>query len=61
MTAMMRTTAWPASVVLQMICSGQIAKRGAIYQELDVAAEPFLREMRRRGVDITISEGAPRH
>ena len=30
MTSMMRTTAWPASVVLQMMVSGVIAKRGGI-------------------------------
>jgi lysine 6-dehydrogenase len=52
MTSMMRTTAWPASVVLQMICSGQIAKLGGIYQELDVPAEIFLVEMEMRGVKI---------
>lgn len=52
MTSMMRTTAWPASVVLQMICSGQISKRGGIYQELDVPAEIFLAEMEKRGVKI---------
>lgn len=52
MTSMMRTTAWPASVVLQMMCSGQITKRGGVYQELDVPAEIFLREMEQRGVRI---------
>lgn len=52
MTSMMRTTAWPASVVLQMICSGQISKRGGVYQELDVPAEIFLAEMEKRGVKI---------
>jgi lysine 6-dehydrogenase len=52
MTSMMRTTAWPASVVLQMICSGQISKRGGVYQELDVPAEIFLAEMEKRGVRI---------
>src|SRR5690349_6640542 len=52
LSSMMRTTAWPASVVLQMITSGAIAKRGAIRQELDVPADIFLREMSRRGVRI---------
>ena len=52
MTSMMRTTAWPASVVLQMICSGKISQRGGIYQELDVPAEIFLHEMEKRGVKI---------
>jgi lysine 6-dehydrogenase len=56
MTSMMRTTAWPASVVLQMMCSGQITKRGGVYQELDVPAEVFLREMEWRGVKIQYKE-----
>jgi lysine 6-dehydrogenase len=56
LTAMMRTTAWPASIVLQMIASGAIRKRGAIKQELDVPAEIFLREMSRRGIKIAFSD-----
>ncbi len=56
MTAMMRTTAWPASIVTQMLASGAIAKRGAIHQESDVSAEKFLRQMAARGVHIQYSE-----
>ena len=52
LTSMMRTTAWPASVVLQMMAAGAIAKRGGIRQELDVPTDLFLREMSRRGVKI---------
>jgi lysine 6-dehydrogenase len=52
LTSMMRTTAWPASIVLQMMVNGTIAKRGGIYQELDVPADVFLREMSKRGVRI---------
>src|SRR5215472_1621453 len=55
MTSMMRTTAWPASIVLQMICSGKISKRGGIYQELDVPARTFIEEMESRGVKIESS------
>jgi len=55
MTAMMRTTAWPASIVLQMICSNQISKRGAIYQELDVPARLFIEQMETRGIRIESS------
>jgi len=55
MTSMMRTTAWPASIVLQMICSGKISKRGGIYQELDVPAQTFIEEMESRGVMIQSS------
>ena len=56
LTSMMRTTAWPASVVLQMLVHGMIAKRGAIRQEIDVPADVFLREMSRRGVKIRFAQ-----
>jgi lysine 6-dehydrogenase len=51
-TSMMRTTAWPASVVLQMMAGGEISKRGAVLQERDVPAQQFLREMAARGVEL---------
>ena len=57
MTAMMRTTAWPASVVVQMLASGEIAKRGAVRSELDIPTEAFLQAMARRGVRIGYSTG----
>jgi saccharopine dehydrogenase-like NADP-dependent oxidoreductase len=52
MSAMMRTTAFPASIVLQMMCSGAITKHGAVLQERDVPAEAFLEEIGRRGIRI---------
>ena len=52
MSSMMRTTAFPASIVLQMMCSGAIGKRGAVLQERDVPAEAFLDEIERRGIRI---------
>jgi lysine 6-dehydrogenase len=52
MSAMMRTTAFPASIVLQMIASGAIARRGAVLQERDVPADLFLEEMSRRRIRI---------
>jgi lysine 6-dehydrogenase len=52
MTSMMRTTAWPASIVTMMMASGAIAKRGAVLQETDVPARLFLEEMAARGVRI---------
>ena len=63
LTSMMRTTAWPASIVLQMMVRGEIAKRGDVLQERDVPAEHFLAEMAR--VDwillTTYTGGAQRH
>jgi lysine 6-dehydrogenase len=52
LTSMMRTTAWPASVVLQMMVTGEITKRGAVLQERDVPARQFLSEMSARGVNL---------
>jgi lysine 6-dehydrogenase len=52
MSAMMRTTAFPASIVTQMLASGAISKRGAVLQERDVPAEMFLDEMEKRGINI---------
>jgi saccharopine dehydrogenase-like NADP-dependent oxidoreductase len=52
MSAMMRTTAFPASIVLEMMCIGAVRKRGAVLQERDVPAEAFLEEIERRGIKI---------
>ena len=58
MTAMMRTTAWPASIVVMMMARGVIAKRGGIHQETDVPGQMFLDEMGRRGVEIRFRKSA---
>jgi lysine 6-dehydrogenase len=52
MSAMMRTTAFPASIVVQMLTSGAISKRGGVLQELDVPADLFLEEVEKRGIRI---------
>jgi lysine 6-dehydrogenase len=52
MSAMMRTTAFPASIVLQMMCTGAVSKRGAVLQERDIPAASFLEEIARRGIKI---------
>ena len=60
MTAMMRTTAWPASIVAQMLASGEITKRGAIRSEVDIPADAFLAAMAQRGVRIEYSDSQQR-
>jgi lysine 6-dehydrogenase len=52
MSAMMRTTAFPASIVVQMLASGAISKRGGVLQECDVPADLFLEEVKKRGIKI---------
>lgn len=51
MTAMMRTTAFPASIVAQMAAGGLI-KPGAYPVEVGVPPEPFIAEARKRGFDL---------
>ena len=58
LTSMMRTTAWPASIVLQMMANGQISKRGDVLQERDVPADLFLEEMAKRGLPIQFDVSA---
>lgn len=52
LTSMMRTTAWPASIVLQMLIGSEISQRGAVRQEVDIPAQLFLHEMALRDVVI---------
>jgi len=59
MTSMMRTTAWPAAVVVEMLAEGVIEKRGAVLQERDVPADAFLQAMANRGVGIRFDEKQP--
>jgi lysine 6-dehydrogenase len=56
MTSMMRTTAWPAAIVVQMLALGEISKTGAVLQERDVPAQAFLDAMSSRGIDIEYNE-----
>ena len=54
MTAMMRTTGFPASIVAQMAADGQgRIKPGAYPVELGVPAEPFIAEARKRGFNLS--------
>jgi lysine 6-dehydrogenase len=51
-TAMMRCTAYPASIILQMLGSKQIEPRGVIVQERCVPAEAFIAELAKRDIQI---------
>ncbi|HUU46986.1 MAG TPA: saccharopine dehydrogenase C-terminal domain-containing protein [Acidobacteriota bacterium] len=52
LTSMMRMTAFPAAVILQMICDGRIRQRGVLPQEIAVDPDPFVGELLRRGIGI---------
>ena len=53
-SAMMRTTAYPASIIAQMLANGRIKEKGALPPELCVPADLFLDELKKRGINITI-------
>ena len=52
MSAMMRTTAFPALIAAQMLASSAISKRGGVLQEVDVPADLFLSEIEKQGIRI---------
>ena len=52
LSAMMRTTAFPASIIAQMMARGEIDGKGAIPQERSVPPEAFVRELAKRNILI---------
>ena len=55
LSAMMRTTAFPASIVALMMARGQIATKGALPQERCVPPDPFMQELAARKIEVTMS------
>ncbi len=52
LSAMMRTTAFPASIIAQMMAKGEVKKRGATPQELAIDSEKFINELAKRNILI---------
>lgn len=55
-TSMAKTTSFPASITAQMVAMGTITKRGVIFPEDIFHAElyePFINELKKRGVVVT--------
>lgn len=55
-SAMMRTTAFPASIIAQMMAKGDVLMRGATPQEKAIDADRFVAELERRHIKIQVSE-----
>ena len=51
-TAMMRTTSYPISIIAQMIERGIIKERGVFCSEEIVSCKPFFEELRKRKIQI---------
>jgi lysine 6-dehydrogenase len=56
LTAMMRCTAFPAAIIARMAAEGQITARGVKPQELAVKPSIFLPQLKKRGIQLTITE-----
>jgi lysine 6-dehydrogenase len=52
LSAMMRTTSFPASIISTMMAKEETLMRGATPQELAVPTEKFISELDRRGIVI---------
>jgi lysine 6-dehydrogenase len=52
LSAMMRTTAFPASIIAQMMASGDVLLRGATPQEKAIDSEKFVAELARRNIRV---------
>ncbi|MEP7074616.1 MAG: saccharopine dehydrogenase C-terminal domain-containing protein [Acidobacteriota bacterium] len=54
LSAMMRTTAFPASIIAQMMAKGDVLLRGATPQEKAIDPDKFVSQLERRNIDIKI-------
>lgn len=52
LSAMQRTTAFPASIIAQTMARGLTTQKGAVPQELCIPADAFVAELARRGIRI---------
>jgi lysine 6-dehydrogenase len=52
LSAMMRTTSFPASIIAQMMARGEIKEKGAIPQERAIPTDLFVAELARRNIRI---------
>jgi lysine 6-dehydrogenase len=59
LTAMMRMTAFPASIIAQMIARGDIKEKGALVLEKCVPTGLFLAEIASRGIRLSMLEKEP--
>ena len=52
LTAMMRSTGFPSSIIAQMLAEGKIIKKGVVPQELSVPPDIFMEELSRRNLSF---------
>ncbi len=55
LSAMMRTTAFPVSIIAQMLVRGEVSRRGVVPQEKLIDPERFVQELDRRKIKLEMS------
>jgi lysine 6-dehydrogenase len=58
LSAMMRTTAFPASIVALMMARGQTTSKGALPQERCIPPDPFMDELAARRIIVDVTTGS---
>jgi lysine 6-dehydrogenase len=58
LSAMMRTTSFPASIIAQMMARGDVSERGATPQETVIDTDKFVAELESRSINI-IEQSSP--
>ncbi|MDZ4724098.1 MAG: saccharopine dehydrogenase C-terminal domain-containing protein [candidate division Zixibacteria bacterium] len=56
LTAMMRTTAFPAAIIAWMAAAGQVSVRGVKPQEVAITPSLFIPQLKKRGINLTVKE-----
>ncbi len=53
-SAMMRMTSFPAAIIALMLARRQIEDRGVLYQERSIPCEPFMNELAKRKITLSV-------
>lgn len=56
LSAMMRCTAFPISIIAQMVASGDIKDKGTLHQEQSIPVDQFLTEIAKRRIELKRTE-----
>ncbi len=56
LTAMMRTTSFPAAIIAWMAAAGHVTERGCKPQEIAVKPSLFLPQLKKRGINLVVKE-----
>lgn len=56
LTSMMRCTSFPVAIIAWMVCSGRVAQKGVVPQELAIEPQFFITQLKKRNINVTIRQ-----